>query len=632
MKQTKSSLHSRRASDRCLCPAPLHVTFYTFAVSDSTRIREPDFETSCNPVSYVFLVMSMSLWASFVAVNSFDSVSPRWDSCPVYTPGVPLFAGCEAVSNKTVATCATVQVPLDIKSSDTIGFFVKRVLAPSQPSQGEIWLLNGGPGSGGAEMECLLAGLFAQTSGVFDLVIPDHRGVGRSTQLNGGNCTDGSVDCAKRAIALYGATYLRSFTTTNAARDIEFVVQQDRAARHDPTFARMVYGVSYGTYLAQRFLQLFPHTMTATVLDGVVAPDLSRFAYFDLTSNDAGLAVLTHCAADAVCAEQLGMPHYALTELYGLLRSGELAQTECMAAAGFPMTVGFMQLYLGTMTLFWENRVLLGPFIKRWLRCSASDAAELKHFFTSGFATELTARLVTPVSPGVRRIDRRSSLRALQPSQPLPPPVVASPRPLLPHHHYPPPPPPTPGDLKGNTLLANNIITAELLVYNATTLTAAEQETSEELLSFAENQGILAQFRDFLAGSGWPVYTPEADLYRRYPNTSAPVLLLNGDTDAQTSLTWMRRASSFYQQPDQQSVVIPYAVHGSAFPGRSPVVTPGGRDCGLQLAASFFAARGRAADKACLADLVPIDFAGRTDAARSISLKSFGTANLWGSA
>ena len=44
---------------------------------------------------------------------------------------------------------------------------------------------------GGAEIECLVADFLATTSGQFNIMIPDHRGVGRSSPL----------ECAERFIA-----------------------------------------------------------------------------------------------------------------------------------------------------------------------------------------------------------------------------------------------------------------------------------------------------------------------------------------------------------------------------------------------------------------------------------------------
>eukprot|EP00966_Prymnesium_polylepis_P211208 4891253-Prymnesium_polylepis.1 len=47
----------------------------------------------------------------------------------------------------------------------------------------------------------------------------------------------------------------------------------------------MVHVVSYGTYLAQRFLQLFPDAADAVLLDSVCAPDLIRLPWASLANR-----------------------------------------------------------------------------------------------------------------------------------------------------------------------------------------------------------------------------------------------------------------------------------------------------------------------------------------------------------
>ena len=59
---------------------------------------------------------------------------------------------------------------------------------------------------------------------------------------------------------MYGNDYLRAFGTTNAAKDINFVVQAEAAAKRTSTtgYTYMMYGESFGTFLAQRYMKLFP--------------------------------------------------------------------------------------------------------------------------------------------------------------------------------------------------------------------------------------------------------------------------------------------------------------------------------------------------------------------------------------
>jgi len=66
------------------------------------------------------------------------------------------------------ATCEHHTVPLDhSKQGGPVTATAER--------QRQIWLINGGPGESGTE----LAPLMERTGGIFDLVIPDHRGTVR---------------------------------------------------------------------------------------------------------------------------------------------------------------------------------------------------------------------------------------------------------------------------------------------------------------------------------------------------------------------------------------------------------------------------------------------------------------------
>ena len=93
----------------------------------------------------------------------------NWSPCPVSSD--ESFGGG--------AECATIKVPLDWSDPDgpKIDFFVKRLPAVMQPSRGQLWFLNGGPGYSGADYDNFAK---AQT---IDLYLPDHRGTGRSSRL-----------------------------------------------------------------------------------------------------------------------------------------------------------------------------------------------------------------------------------------------------------------------------------------------------------------------------------------------------------------------------------------------------------------------------------------------------------------
>jgi hypothetical protein len=160
--------------------------------------------------------------------------SPAWGSCAscdtceggVYTPpgfglGGEVSQNCPNVADGVPvhAQCASLPVPLDysVDAGANISYFAKKLLA-SQPSRGEIWLLEGGPGFSGVQLECFIAPLRRLTGYAYDIVIPDHRGTGRSSPLvpllRAPPFCENDVCYAEKVLSLVNHT--RHFTVSNA--------------------------------------------------------------------------------------------------------------------------------------------------------------------------------------------------------------------------------------------------------------------------------------------------------------------------------------------------------------------------------------------------------------------------------
>ena len=529
-------------------------------------------------------------------------------------------------------------------SDDTIGFFVKRVHALQQPSKGEIWLLNGGPGGGGAQMECLIEDLMSLTGGVYDIVIPDHRGVGRSTQLNCGNSTFATPDCMTRAVEMYGADFLQGFSVTNAAKDINFVVKsaESTTTTRAPGYLHMMYGNSYGTYLAQRYMQLFPDGMDAVVLDGVCAMDLTKFVYYDQSTSAAGEAVMGLCAQDKTCLSQLGpVPTYASIEVQQSILANSL---ECLDKldSSTHLSTTFLRNKVRGWLMSWDDRILIGPLYKRLLRCNAQDVKDLTFMLDAHPSKiyEAKQRRAQILRPNLLATDSLSVADHLSPDFADPEltallsiKIDATAPPLPAGSKYPPPPTPTVYDLMQNSILQMNIGGSEMLMYKASPVSLEEVTYFAELLSYGSGGSPGASIMQLLKDSKWPVYTPDPSLASKYPSTTRPVLLVTGTTDAQTGHFWQQRAAPHYSKPNQHVVSLPGAVHASAFPDTNPVAKEGKVDCGMQITANFFKSpTAPSVDTSCVDNLLPIDFAGTTKRSQDVSLEVFNNSALWGSA
>lgn len=178
--------------------------------------------------------------------------------------------------------CTNVAVPLRHAEpeGETISLFVRRIPADSQVKRrGEVWLLPGGPGEAGAALVPMIP-TYQRAFPGFDLVIADHRGTGRSTRIcpvqEAPDSPDGTGLAGTEWGPCIGAMYANvprttAFSITEAAQDLSLLVSRQRGSGE-----LLVYGVSYGTQLALRALQVAPFALDGMVLDGLVPPETTQ--------------------------------------------------------------------------------------------------------------------------------------------------------------------------------------------------------------------------------------------------------------------------------------------------------------------------------------------------------------------
>lgn len=295
-----------------------------------------------------------------------------WTPCPLFTG-----------EGGDGAECVTTEAPLrwDDPDGPRIDLFVKRVPATSQPARAQIWFLNGGPGASGAAFEGI-AEYLAATQPDVDLYMPEHRGIGKSSRLG---CPDQEADGSEdgfyvsdaerpaclAAIQAQWGDGLAAFSTSNAARDLGHLVEVTRA----PDQQVFVFGVSYGTMLAHRYLQIFPDQPTAVTLDANCVPDCD-FAVSDRWFDDLATKLMTACAGDASCVSKLGPdPRAVLTQAVSDLDTGACPE---VTALGFDRAV-FQQI-TANVSYDFDQRMLLFALAYRIARCSQADVNALTHF------------------------------------------------------------------------------------------------------------------------------------------------------------------------------------------------------------------------------------------------------------
>jgi len=190
--------------------------------------------------------------------------------------------------------CTDLLVPIDYTDLKTGTFNISVLKYPttSEKKIGSLIVNPGGPGGSGVDYAYAAEYLFNPAIlNAYDIVGFDPRGVGRSEpiiclndkELDANYASDSKPDNEQEfAQTLIESKkfiqqceeknkYLTSFSTANAARDMDIL----RQAVGDKQLNYM--GKSYGTFLGTLYAQFFPDKVGRMVLDGAVDPSISNF-------------------------------------------------------------------------------------------------------------------------------------------------------------------------------------------------------------------------------------------------------------------------------------------------------------------------------------------------------------------
>lgn len=197
--------------------------------------------------------------------------------------------------------CITVKAPLNYQTDniETIDLFIRKFPSVKE-RRGSIWLIPGGPGESGASLYPLIA-QFSKLFPHLDIFVPDHRGTGLSSKIcpkeEGVESPDGIAlandewgPCFNHMYS--NQAYVQAFSITNGAKDLSVLIN-DLSGEGK----RYIYGVSYGTQLVLRLLQLNSLKLDGVILDSLVPLqddieyDLSQRSF---VTNNIGHSVLAH--------------------------------------------------------------------------------------------------------------------------------------------------------------------------------------------------------------------------------------------------------------------------------------------------------------------------------------------------
>lgn len=218
---------------------------------------------------------------------------------------------CDLTANEgrqeVTARCGGLAVPLDRERPDGEQIELRVAVVDALAEQAEpdpLFVIAGGPGDAAT-------GFFAATGGAFsrilrrrDIVLVDQRGSGASAPLNCDALEEDRIGhhvdleiVVEAAVECLGQLDHdpRYFTTSIAVRDLDDV-------REALGYERVnLYGISYGTRVAQHYLRRYPERTRSVILDGVLSPDIALGPDVALVSQEGLDALFERCREDEEC-------------------------------------------------------------------------------------------------------------------------------------------------------------------------------------------------------------------------------------------------------------------------------------------------------------------------------------------
>jgi len=192
----------------------------------------------------------------------------------------------------------------------TLELYVARVPAQSgTPKADPLVLIAGGPGQSAIDFYLQLRQAFEPVRRNRDILLLDQRGTGRSAE--GLECpVPDEIDFQTAAVEIVNELVTsclsglerdpRFYTTSIAVSDLEQLRQELGIEEWN------LYGVSYGTRVAQHYLRRYPERTRTIILDGVVPPTLILGPDIAAAAQEAFDGIVARCQADSKCNERFG--------------------------------------------------------------------------------------------------------------------------------------------------------------------------------------------------------------------------------------------------------------------------------------------------------------------------------------
>ncbi|MHB1414956.1 MAG: alpha/beta fold hydrolase [Chloroflexota bacterium] len=307
----------------------------------STRFRLPGASLrACGLLVTLVLVLLTSGCAGLL---------DRGQARPVSSiPLAPCQLAAPGQGQRVAASCGKLTVPEDRSTAGgrqiDLNIAVVRAISNS-PAPDALFYITGGPGQAATESFVTVSQAFEKTHDKRDIVLVDQRGTGGSHALSCPLPPDGGTPGgAEPDITVWAKDCLDGLDADPAQYTTEAAVVDLDAVRAALGYEKInLYGISYGTRVAQSYLRRYPDRVRTVVLDGVVAPQTVLGPDVAADAQRALDMAFARCAADQAC----GAAFPALTDSFASLltkvKAGPVDLTITHPVTGERTEVAFTQ-------------------------------------------------------------------------------------------------------------------------------------------------------------------------------------------------------------------------------------------------------------------------------------------------
>ncbi len=216
------------------------------------------------------------------------------------------------------------------------------------PAPDPLFFITGGPGEASTQDYVRVWFAFQRIREKRDIVLVDQRGTGQSHPLKYNEPSEKFDLADEAALKTWAENTIkqldadtRFYTTQAAVDDLDEV----RAALG---YERInLYGVSYGTRVAQTYLRSYGKRVRAIILDGVLPQDEALGANIALDAQKALNAIFKRCSADPDCSRAFPDLPGALSALLQQVKKNPVKLTVQNPSTGKPTDLEFTRNTLG---------------------------------------------------------------------------------------------------------------------------------------------------------------------------------------------------------------------------------------------------------------------------------------------